>query len=102
MKPNCILVNTARGGVVDEQSLYEALEKKQIAGAGLDVFEQEPPQNNHPLFSLSNALLTPHNAALTLECRIRMAVESCENVTFFLKNKEALNGANIINQNLIS
>ena len=102
MKPNCILVNTARGGVVDEQSLYEALEKKQIAGAGLDVFEQEPPQNNHPLFSLPNALLTPHNAALTLECRIRMAVESCENITFFLKNKEALNSANIINQNLIS
>ena len=102
MKSNCILVNTARGGVVDEQSLYEALIKKQIAGAGLDVFEQEPPQNNHPLFSLPNALLTPHNAALTLECRIRMAVESCENITFFLKNKEALNSANIINQNLIS
>ena len=102
MKSNCILVNTARGGVVDEQSLYEALIKKQIAGAGLDVFEQEPPQNNHPLFSLPNALLTPHNAALTLECRIRMAVESCENITFFLKNKEALNSTNIINQNLIS
>ena len=102
MKSNCILVNTARGGVVDEQSLYEALVKKQIAGAGLDVFEQEPPQNNHPLFSLPNALLTPHNAALTLECRIRMAVESCENITFFLKNKEALNSSNIINQNLIS
>lgn len=102
MKSNCILVNTARGGVVNEQSLYEALVKKQIAGAGLDVFEQEPPQNNHPLFSLPNALLTPHNAALTLECRIRMAVESCENITFFLKNKEALNSTNIINQNLIS
>ena len=102
MKSDALLVNTARGPLCNYDDLYEALVKKQIAGAGLDVFEQEPPQNNHPLFSLPNALLTPHNAALTLECRIRMAVESCENITFFLKNKEALNSANIINQNLIS
>lgn len=101
MKSNCILVNTARGGVVNEQSLYEALITKQIAGAGLDVFEQEPPQEDHPLFTLQNALFTPHNAALTLECRIRMAVESCENLMFFLKKKEGLNYANIVNQKII-
>ena len=97
MKKNCILVNTARGGVVNEQSLYKALIEKKIAGTGLDVFDQEPPAIDNPLFGLSNALLTPHNAALTLECRIRMAVESCENVVFFLKQKEELNKNNVIN-----
>ena len=97
MKKNCILVNTARGGVVNEQSLYKALIEKKIAGTGLDVFDQEPPAIDNPLFGLSNALLTPHNAALTLECRIRMAVESCENVVFFLKQNEKLNKNNVIN-----
>ena len=101
MKPNCILVNTARGGVVNEQKLYEALNQKKIAGAGLDVFEQEPPQKNNPLFNLSNAIFTPHNAALTLECRERMAIESSENVVFFLKDREKLNMSNIVSKKLM-
>lgn len=98
MKNSCIIVNTARGGIINEQDLYDALKENQIRAAGLDVFEQEPPQKDHPLFKLSNILLTPHNAALTLECRKRMAVEVCETVSFYLKNKEKLNFQNIVNR----
>ena len=98
MKDSCVIVNTARGGIINEQDLYQALKDKKLRAAGLDVFEQEPPPSDHPLFNLSNVLLTPHNAALTLECRMRMAVEVCETVSFYLKNKEKLNLQNIINR----
>ena len=95
-------INTARGGIINEDALYEALKEKKIFGAGVDVFEKEPPIENHKLFSLSNTLLTPHNAALTLECRKRMSVESCENVFDFLTKSKNLNKNNIINLNIIS
>jgi len=98
MKDSCVIVNTARGGIINEQDLYQALKEKKLRAAGLDVYEQEPPPSDHPLFDLSNVLLTPHNAALTLECRMRMAVEACETVSFYLKNKEKLNLQNIINR----
>ena len=98
MKDSCVIVNTARGGIINEQDLYQALKDKKLRAAGLDVYEQEPPPSDHPLFNLSNVLLTPHNAALTLECRMRMAVEVCETVSFYLKNKEKLNLQNIINR----
>ena len=98
MKDSCVIVNTARGGIINEQDLYHALKDKKLRAAGLDVYEQEPPPSDHPLFDLSNVLLTPHNAALTLECRMRMAVEVCETVSFYLKNKEKLNLQNIINR----
>ena len=98
MKDSCVIVNTARGGIINEQDLYQALKDKKLRAAGLDVYEQEPPPSDHPLFDLTNVLLTPHNAALTLECRMRMAVEVCETVSFYLKNKEKLNLQNIINR----
>ena len=98
MKDSCVIVNTARGGIINEQDLYHALKDKKLRAAGLDVYEQEPPPSDHPLFNLCNVLLTPHNAALTLECRMRMAVEVCETVSFYLKNKEKLNLQNIINR----
>ena len=98
MKDSCVIVNTARGGIINEQDLYQALKDKKLRAAGLDVYEQEPPPSDHPLFDLSNVLLTPHNAALTLECRMRMAVEVCETVSFYLKNNEKLNLQNIINR----
>lgn len=98
MKESCVVVNTARGGIINEDDLSKALQENKIRAAGLDVFEQEPPASGHPLFKLSNVLLTPHNAALTLECRKRMAVEVCETVSFYLKNKEKLNIQNIINR----
>ena len=80
----------------------KASENKKILAAGLDVFETEPPIENHMLFSLQNTLLTPHNSALTLECRKRMATESCENVFNFLTKSKNLNKSNIINLNIIS
>ena len=102
MKDNAIIVNTARGGIINEYSLVKALKKNKIFGAGLDVFEKEPPIQNHPIFNLNNVILSPHNAALTLECRKRMAIESAENIAFFLSNKSSLNLNNIVNSdNLI-
>jgi D-3-phosphoglycerate dehydrogenase len=98
MKESVILVNSARGGIVSEGDLYNALTKNKIRGAGLDVFEQEPPDVNHKLFELPNILLSPHNAALTLECRKRMAVEGAENIIKYLKKKNDLNLNNIVNK----
>ena len=85
MKKNSVIVNTSRGGIIDENSLYEALNSKLIKGAGMDVFESEPPSSDHPFFNLDNILLTPHNAALTLECRERMSLEASENIANYLK-----------------
>jgi phosphoglycerate dehydrogenase-like enzyme len=65
MKPTSYLINTCRGPVVDEPALYEALTNGTIAGAGLDVFDQEPPPANNPLFTLDNVILTPHYAGPT-------------------------------------
>ena len=98
MKETAIVVNTARGGIINETSLISSLKSKKILGAGLDVFEKEPPDVNHPFFKLDNIILSPHNAALTIECRKRMAVESAENISFFLLNNKKLNLNNIVNK----
>ena len=98
MKETAIVVNTARGGIINEASLVNALQNKIILGAGLDVFEKEPPDENHPLFNLDNVILSPHNAALTIECRKRMAVESAENIAFFLLDNKKLNLNNMVNK----
>ncbi len=98
MKKNSILVNTSRGGIVNENDLFIALESKKIQGAGMDVFVSEPPESSHPFFKLDNILLTPHNAALTLECRERMSLEASQNIVFFLKNMSELNVENLVNK----
>ena len=98
MKKKSILVNTSRGGIVNENDLCIALESKKIQGAGIDVFVSEPPESNHPFFKLDNILLTPHNAALTLECRERMSLEASQNIVFFLKNMSELNVENLVNK----
>jgi phosphoglycerate dehydrogenase-like enzyme len=78
MKPTAFLINTARGGLVNEKDLFEALRAKRIAGAGLDVFEQEPTPANHPFFQLDNVVLTPHAAGTDLKSRDDMARSAAE------------------------
>jgi D-3-phosphoglycerate dehydrogenase len=81
MKPNAILVNTARGPIVDEAALIDALTSGRIAGAGLDVFQVEPLPAAHPLTKLSNVVLTPHCAGVTpeaLEAGLALAIENVE------------------------
>ena len=102
MKDNAIIVNTARGGIINEKDLYWALKNEKIYGAGTDVFEIEPPKANNPLLTLDNILLSPHNAALTLECRIRMAKETVENIIFYLEGDTNLNKQNIINREILN
>ncbi len=77
MKPTAFLVNTARGGLVCEADLVDALKTKKIAGAALDVFEEEPPGKS-PLFELDNVLLTPHAAGVDLQSRDDMALSAAE------------------------
>ena len=82
LKPGAILVNTARGALIDEAALVECLREKKIACAGLDVFEAEPLPAGHPLLGLPNVLLTPHAAGMTPEViqnGLAMAVENIEN-----------------------
>ena len=95
MKRSAIIVNTARGGAVDEGSLAEALREGRIAAAGLDVFEDEPPRPGDPLLGLDQAVLSPHDAALTRECAERMAVSSVQNVLDFFD--ERMDPALIVN-----
>ncbi|MBA7533143.1 Glyoxylate/hydroxypyruvate reductase B [subsurface metagenome] len=87
MKPAAYLINTARGGLVDEEALYEKLRNKEISGAAFDVFKPEPPEATNKLLKLSNIILTPHSAALTKECTVRVAVEAATGVLDYLKGK---------------
>lgn len=74
MRPDALFFNNARGAVVDEKALYKALVEKRIAGAGIDVFEQEPTPSDNPLFTLDNVIVTPHMASATSEAMLKMAL----------------------------
>jgi D-3-phosphoglycerate dehydrogenase len=93
-KPNLLVVNDARGEVVDEFALAEALKEKKIAGAALDVYQTEPPAKDHPLFGLDNVVLTPHLGASTDEAQTAVSVEACKAVVAYLKSGEIRGAVN--------
>jgi D-3-phosphoglycerate dehydrogenase / 2-oxoglutarate reductase len=95
MKPTAYLINTARGGLVDEKALHDALVSGKLAGAGLDVFEQEPPPVGQALHSLPNVIMAPHVAGVTVEAVDRMSEQTALNIL------SALDGAPI-RQNVIN
>jgi len=78
MKPTAFLINTARGGLIHEKDMFEALKERKIAGAALDVFEQEPPPADHPFFQLDNVVLTPHAAGVDVKSRDDMAMSAAQ------------------------
>lgn len=87
MKKNLILINTSRGGIVNENDLDYALKNKIIFGAGIDVFKNEPINKDNPLIKNNNVLLSPHSATFTNECKIRMAKNTVQNIIDFFENK---------------
>jgi D-3-phosphoglycerate dehydrogenase len=87
VRPGAILVNTARGGIVDEAALAAALREGRIAAAGIDVFDGEPPAADHPLLALDQVVLSPHVAGLTRPAAERMAVASVQNVLDFFSGR---------------
>lgn len=80
MKPTACLINTARGGIVDEDALAEALASRAIAGAGIDVLESEPPDPDHPLLRLDNAIVTPHAACYSEEATAELQLKAAQEV----------------------
>ena len=95
MKPTAFLINTARGPIVDEDSLVKALRRGWIAGAGLDVYSQEPPTNS-PLLSIDNVALGPHAASSTEEAWYRMARGAAENVVKVFEGEQPLGAVNTV------
>jgi len=99
MKPTAFLVNTARGGIIDEADLYDGLKRDVIAGAGIDPFVVEPPSPDHPLFSLDNIVVSPHSAGNTEESMFRMGAAAARNVVDCFNGK--LNPDNVINKEVL-
>jgi D-3-phosphoglycerate dehydrogenase / 2-oxoglutarate reductase len=99
MKRSAFLVNTARGGIVDEAALYEALVNKRIAGAALDVFDQEPTPTDNPLLKLDNFIAAPHVAGVTREAVERMAIVAVQNILSVIDGKP--NRENVVNKEVL-
>ncbi|MEE2803212.1 MAG: hydroxyacid dehydrogenase [Pseudomonadota bacterium] len=101
MKNNAFIINTARGGVVDEAALIAALQSKTIAGAGIDVFvgEPTPPSADHPLFAFDNVIVSPHSAGVTQESLRRTSVEMIQNVLDAFD--DTLDPAVVVNQEIL-
>ena len=87
MKKNAVIVNTARGGIINEVDLDKALNENIIFGAALDVFSKEPIEKNNPLLKNKKVILSPHSATFTNECTSRMAIETTKNIIDFFDNK---------------
>jgi D-3-phosphoglycerate dehydrogenase len=99
MRATAYLINTARGGIVDEPALYDALVSGKLAGAGLDVFEQEPPPSGHSLFELPNVIMAPHVAGVTREAVDRMSEQTARNILSALDGEPIRQ--NVINQDVL-
>lgn len=84
MKSNSFLINVSRGGVVDENALYDVLESNGLAGAAIDVFEKEPYDG--PLLNLSNVVLTPHIGSYAAEAKLQMEIDAVDNLILSLNN----------------
>jgi len=95
IKPGARLVNTARGGIVDEAALSKALEDGHLAGAALDVFAVEPPAADHPLFGTRNFICTPHLGASTSEAQVNVALQVAEQIGDFLTTGGITNALNV-------
>ncbi|MEA2782016.1 MAG: D-3-phosphoglycerate dehydrogenase / 2-oxoglutarate reductase [Rhodospirillaceae bacterium] len=99
MKPSSVLICTARGDLIDEAALAEALAGGRLAAAGIDVFAEEPPPADHPLFALDNVVLSPHSAALTQECAARMSAVAAQNCLDGLDGR--LDPALVVNREIL-
>ena len=87
MQPHAFFITTARGFIHDERALYDALKEKRIAGAGLDVWDKEPPPPEHPLLQFDNVLASPHTAGVTREARVNMGRIAAEQLLDALDGK---------------
>lgn len=99
MRDGVILINTARGGIVDEAALVDALRSGKVGAAGLDVFDAEPPAPDHPLLSFDNVLLSPHIAGLTAGSTERMATSSAQNIVDFFAGR--IDSALVVNKEYV-
>lgn len=99
LKSGAIVVNTARGGIIDEAALVTALRAGRLRGAGLDVFASEPPRRDDPLLSCERTVLSPHSAGLTQECAARMAMSAARNIVDFFEGR--LDPALIVNPEVL-
>lgn len=88
MKPSALLINCARGPLVDEAALISALQSGKLAGAGLDVTDPEPASPDSPLFQMDNVIVTPHYAPTTLEAAMRVSTIAAENIVSYLSGRE--------------
>lgn len=101
MQPTAYLINTSRGGLINESALIDALNKGWIAGAALDVFDQEPLPQDHPLLSMKNAVLTPHIGGATIEARREMVMTVAKNIVRLL-TKRAIDPKYVVNPEVLS
>ena len=100
LKPTAYLVNTARGGIVDEKALYAALTGGKLAAAGLDVYDKEPPEPDNPLLKLPNVLSAPHMAGVTKEALDRMSLTAVQNCLSVFDGRP--NRDNVINKEVLA
>jgi D-3-phosphoglycerate dehydrogenase len=94
-RPGLLVINAARGGIVDEEALFEALESGQVAGAALDVFVEEPPPADHPLLNHENVICTPHLGASTEQAQVNVSVAVAEQICDFLLRDVVRNAINV-------